>query len=142
MTKYLFIALLLSSCTYALVRGRSDERIAALGCLLATIASVVLVTPYHYRYRFVERGELVIDLLMLMLFVLLALRSFRFWPLWVAGLQLTITISHVLKAVDQNLIPQVYAVAERMWSYPILIILILGTWRGTRQRPEQLGLPS
>ena len=58
---------------------------------------------------------------MLVAFVVIALRSDRFWPLWVAGLQLTISISHVLKAIQPDLLPIAYGVAERFWSYPILL---------------------
>ena len=70
-------------------------------------------------------------------FVLVALRSQRFWPLWVAGLQLTTSMSHMLKAVDAGLVPQAYAAAEKFWSYPILFILAIGTWRGHRRLIEQ-----
>jgi hypothetical protein len=32
------------------------------------------------------------------------------------------------------LIPHAYAAAARLWSYPILLIIIVGTWRGYRAR--------
>jgi hypothetical protein len=73
-------------------------------------------------------------------FVFVALRSDRFWPLWIAGLQLTMSISHLLKAIQPDLVPIAYAAAERFWSYPILAIIAVATWRshqrGVRGRPQ------
>jgi hypothetical protein len=46
-------------------------------------------------------------------------------------------MSHMLKAVDAGLVPQAYAAAEKFWSYPILLILAIGTWRGHRRLIEQ-----
>jgi hypothetical protein len=61
-------------------------------------------------------------------FITVALRSKRFWPLWVAGLQLTTSLGHFLKGVDQDLLPRAYGAALQFWSYPILIILAVGTF--------------
>jgi hypothetical protein len=42
-------------------------------------------------------------------------------------------MSHVLKAIDADLLPTVYGAAERFWSYPILIVLLVGAWRQQRR---------
>ncbi len=63
----------------------------------------------------------------------IALRSERFWPLWVAGLQLTMSMSHLMKAIESDLIARVYAAAAVFWSYPILIIIFIGSWRTHRR---------
>jgi hypothetical protein len=76
---------------------------------------------------------MIVDLATLSLFVAVALRSGRFWPLWVAGLQLTTSMGHLLKAMAPGLLPVAYGAALRVWSYPILIILALGTWRCQRR---------
>ena len=128
-----FRILLLATCGYALWRGRSDERIVALVCLVATIASRLAFSPLHVRYTSIETGLLLIDLGVLAAFVFVALRSPRFWPLWVAGLQLTSSTAHLMKAIDENLLPMAYGAAIALWSYPILIILAIGTWRGHRR---------
>ena len=72
---------------------------------------------------------MLVDLAVLTGFVVVALRSKRFWPLWVAGLQLTTSIGHLLKGVDQELLPRAYGAALQFWSYPILLILAVGTYR-------------
>ena len=79
-----------------------------------------------------EIGVLAVDLFTLAAFTYVALRSDRFWPLWISGLQLTTSIGHVLKAIDSHLVPFAYGAALRVWSYPILIILAVAVWRGQR----------
>lgn len=128
-----FWAILLLTCGYALWRGRSDERTVASVCLLATVATRFAVSPLQDRYTSVETGLMIIDLLVLLAFVWIALTSQRFWPLWVAGLQLTNSISHLMKLADIQLLPRAYGAAAAMWSYPILLILAVGTWRSHRR---------
>jgi hypothetical protein len=139
MTKYVFWTLLLFTCGYALWRGRKYEQLSALIFISATVASVAARSALHENYSAVARSDLVIDLLVLIALVVVALRSDRFWPLWVAGLQLTISLSHVLKAIQPDLVPIAYAAAERFWSYPTLIILFIGAWRQHQRRISEQG---
>lgn len=135
----IFWALLLSICGYAFWRGQSEERIAAGACFLATLVTVLDIAPVGLRYRSIDPAQLAIDGAMLATFIVIALRSDRFWPLWVAGLQLTMSLSHLMKAIDSSLIPRVYAAAAVLWSYPILFIILIGTWRAHRRRGAEPG---
>ena len=134
----IFWAILLSICGFAWWRGRKDERIAATACLLATIVTVVVIPPVAERYSKPDLVLLAIDVAMLLAFTFVALTSRRFWPLWVAGLQLTMTMSHAMKAIDPHLIPRAYAAASIFWSYPILLLILVGTWRTRRKAAEGL----
>ncbi|MGH6783465.1 MAG: hypothetical protein ACREBP_02455, partial [Sphingomicrobium sp.] len=125
----IFNVLLIGSCGYALWRGTRDARAVALICLAASAATYVAMSGYHS----VEEDILVIDLLVLAGFTWIAMKSDRFWPLWVAGLQLTTSFGHFLKLYQADLVPIAYAVALRMWSYPIQIILAVAVWRGYRR---------
>ena len=130
---YVFIPLLLVVCVYAWWRGGADERIVAAACLAGTTATLLVISPIHQRYVGVEGGLLFVDLAVLAGFVTVALRSKRFWPLWVAGLQLTTSLGHLLKGIDQDLLPKAYGAALQFWSYPILVILAVGTYRYHRR---------
>jgi hypothetical protein len=132
--KYAFWVLLLVTCGYALWRGRKYEQLSALICIAASIGSVALHEIERGGYFSVQSSDLVIDTLVLLAFVGIALVSDRFWPLWVAGLQLTISMSHLLKAIQPSLYPMAYAAAERFWSYPTLIIIAIGAWRQHQRR--------
>jgi hypothetical protein len=136
MPHYFFWALLLFTCGYALWRGRTYEQLSAVVCVAATVLSILFHASWRQRYLGIEVGDLVIDTLVLIAFVAIALRSDRFWPLWVAGLQLTISMSHVFKAMVPSLIPIAYAAAERFWSYPTLIIIAVAAWRQHRRNAQ------
>jgi hypothetical protein len=131
--KYAFWTLLLLTCGYALWRGRKYEQLSAAICIVASVGSVMLHYIERLGYEGLQASDLVVDTLVLLAFVAIALRSDRFWPLWVAGLQLTISMSHLLKAIQPDLYPMAYAAAERFWSYPTLVIIAVGAWRQHRR---------
>jgi hypothetical protein len=133
----IYHVLLFGACGYALIRGKTDARIVALVFLIGNFATSALRSHVAGTYSSVETEILVVDILGLLGFTYAAMISDRFWPLWVSGLQLTTSMGHVLKAVDENLLPLAYAAALRFWSYPILIILLVGTWREHRRWCEQ-----
>ena len=133
LTPQTYYAILFLVSVYAFLRGRSDERIAVATCILATFATNIVYSP-RGSYVGVELGVLLVDLGALAAFTFLALRSDRFWPLWVAGLQLTTVIAHALKGVQLDLMPQAYAAAARFWVYPIFVIIVVATFRSARRR--------
>lgn len=128
-SKYFFWALLILTCGYALWRGRKYEQLSALIFIAASVVSVLARSAAQEPYLGVQFSDMIIDTVVLAAMLVIALRSDRFWPLWVAGLQLTISMSHLLKAIEPSLVPIAYAAAERFWSYPTLIILFVGAWR-------------
>ena len=135
--KSVYWTLLLAICAYALWRGRNDERVAALTALGASVANRFVLSPTVTRYSGLEGGVLAVDVAVFLVFTALALQSRRFWPLWIAGLQLTTLLGHLLKVVDFSLFPYAYGAALRFWSYPILLIIAVGTWRGQRRARHQ-----
>jgi hypothetical protein len=42
-------------------------------------------------------------------------------------------MAHLMKAIELDLMPVAYRAAAIFWSYPILMILAIGTWRGHRR---------
>ena len=131
-----YFLLLLAVTVFAAVRGGKDERRAATVCVVASVATLFLLSP-EGRFVKVEVGAAVIDLAVLATFVAIALRSQRFWPLWVAGLQLTAFSGHLLKVFQPGLIPIAYATAMAFWSYPILLIIAVGVARARYYRGLQ-----
>jgi len=125
----IFNLLLLGSCGYALLRGTRDAQVIAVVTLIASFASYALVS----RYTHVEMGVLIVDVLTFCAFTAVALKSDRFWPLWISGLQLTTSFGHLLRAWEDQLVPIAYAVALRSWSYPIQIILAVAVWRSQQR---------
>lgn len=138
LSPFAYWIVLLAVSAYAFARGRFDERMAAVVCIAATVGTRLAHSPLTERFSSVEVGVLFVDVLALLGFIAIALRTDRFWPLWVAGLQLTTTLAHFLKAIDLQLMPQVYAAAARLWVYPIFLIIVIGTWRSHRRTGASL----
>jgi len=131
-----YYAILFAVCAYAFLRGRADERLAAATCIAATFATNIVYNPAG-SFSGVEVGVLIVDALALLGFTFIALRTDRFWPLWVAGLQLTTMVAHVLKAIQLDLLPHAYAAAARFWVYPIFLIIVVGTWRSQHRARDE-----
>jgi hypothetical protein len=110
-------------------RGRTDERLAACVCVVGTGLTALATPALGDRYTGFETGIFLVDLLVLVAFLAIALRSDRFWPMWVAGLQLTGTAVHLLKLLQPDLMPFVVGAALAFWSYPILLLIGIGAWR-------------
>ena len=136
LSPFAYWIVLLAVAGYAFARGRFDERWAAATCIAATIGTRLVHSPLTTRFSSVEIGVMVVDLLAFAAFTAIALRSERFWPLWVAGLQLTTMLAHFLKAIEIDLVPHVYAAAARFWVYPIFLIIVVGTWRSHKRASQ------
>ena len=115
MAPTLFRILLGLVALYALLRGSSDERYVGAICVLGALATHFVISPLTHRFRGVETSVMIVDLAVFAGFLLVALRSRRFWPLWVAGLQLTTIFGHLLKLLDIQL------VSPRLWRRALLL---------------------
>lgn len=134
MAPNLFRILLALVTLYALLRGKRDERHVGLIMIVGLIATELALPPIRERFEGVETKLMLVDVAVFMGFLWVALRSERFWPLWIAGLQLTAILGHILKAVDIHLFARAYAASLVFWAYPMLLILAVGTWRSQQRR--------
>lgn len=129
----IFYAILALCCSYAWIKGGAPERLGAAIFALATILSTAVISGPTGRFGSLEVGVLAVDSAMLLALLVLALRAERFWPLWVMGLHLIGTAGHAVKVVDPNVIPKAYAFILAFWSYPMLLLLVAGTWNHQRR---------
>lgn len=133
MAPNLFRILLVLVALYALLRGKRDERYVGIIFVVGVVATELVLPPVRTRFEDVETRAMLVDLAVFAGFLWVALRSDRFWPLWMAGLQLTAILGHVLKTVDVHLFARAYAAALVFWAYPMLLILAIGTWRSHKR---------
>jgi hypothetical protein len=125
----LVYGLLLAICwTYALMRGGAPERLGATNLALGSVLTAAAI-PGPAGFRTLQSTVLIIDLLCLAAFVILALRADRFWPFWVAALQLLGVAAHGIKFSEPTLIPRTYGFMLAIWSYPMIFLMIAGTFR-------------
>jgi hypothetical protein len=127
MNVVVFNLLLVVVCGYALWRGGAPERIAA--ALFAGAAATTFVSMYGYSFRAISGLYLLVDLALFVAIALLSLWADRFWPLWVAALQLMVLAAHGVRATHPELLPFIYYVATAKLAYPMIMMLAIGTVR-------------
>lgn len=118
---------------YAFLRGRRDERLVSGIIVIGVIATHLVISPQANRFSGVETAVMGVDVIVFVGFLWVALESARFWPLWIAGLQLTTLFGHLLKLMDTSLFSRAYGASLVFWGYPIVLILAIGTWRADRR---------
>ena len=123
---------------YALRLGGAPERLAGIVLMAAAVATHFLYLQDAIPYLSIHVGVVAVDLCLLAVLVVLALYADRFWPIWMAALQMLGTIAHLAKAIEPGVVSTAYAVLVVVWSYPMLLILAAATLRH-RQRLNDAG---
>jgi hypothetical protein len=128
-----FRLLLVLCCGYAWWKGGGPERLAATiyfaGVVLTHVAQSVAGTGWSS----VEAGVFAVDVAVLCGLAAVALMAERFWPLWLTALHLLGTTGHMVKMADPSLIRWGYAFIIAVWSYPMLALIVFGTWSHRRR---------
>jgi hypothetical protein len=130
---YIYYAILALCCGYAGLKGAVPEKIGAAIFTIASVLSTALVSDRGVRFGSLEAGVFAVDVAVLLALLALALRAERFWPLWALALHLIETAGHTVKLVDPLVIPRAYAFVLALWSYPMLLLLVAGTWNHQRR---------
>jgi len=125
----LFNMMLAISCGYALKLGGPPERIVGGSLLIAALVTALSLSPIASRFLDVETGVLLTDLVLLAILVVVAVRADRGWTLVLAGLQLDTVGAHFVKVINPHMIGVTYALMIAGWSYPMVILLAIGTYR-------------
>lgn len=112
-----FDILLLVTCVYAFWRGGAPERIASLTLFGGDILTVLAATEFADRFRHLEVRILLVDLLVFGSLVGIALRTTRWWPLLLAGLQLDAVAVHAMRLAVPASLPATYMTAIALWAY-------------------------
>lgn len=116
-------------CVLAVLRGRDEERLAA-GGEVATWALTLVV--FRSRSESTQWAVLIIDVALLALFLWIALRSPRWWPLFAAGFQLLAVVTHVARALDSDVSGWAYLTAGLIWNYMALFAIGYAAWTAPR----------
>ena len=128
-----YLALLVACCVFAFLRGGAPEKIGAAIIAAGSILTFAVMPTSAASYHFVRLDAFVIDVACLVAFTILALRAERYWPLWVAALQIIGIAGHAIKFADPDVIRRAFAFALAFWSYPMLLLIALGTHNHQRR---------
>ncbi len=112
-------------CLLAVWRGRDHERLAA-AAELATWALTLVV--FQSRSEDTQWRVLIIDIVLLAIFLWIAMRSARYWPIFVASFQLLAVVTHIARAFDAGVSGWAYLTAGLIWNYLALFVIGYGAW--------------
>jgi heme exporter protein D len=113
---------------FALWKGGAPERIAVIVLAADFELSHWFLKPFVGRYSGVEWSVFAIDTIAFLGLYILSLLTTRYWPIWMAAVQGCVAMSH-LTGLRADVIPTVYGNFVVVWSYVLLIILIVATIR-------------
>ena len=124
----LFELFLWNSCLYALIRGGRDERLVTLILAADFTGSPLLVQAGGDHFASLETKVLLLDAVAFVGLLAVALRSKKYWPLWVTAMQGVVILSHLSAIFGDAINAWTYGTAVAFWSYPQLTLLALATW--------------
>ena len=133
-------ALLWVTTIYVWRRGGREERIAVLGIFINAYLTLLVVRPYLTRFSDFETPVIVVDMALTASLLWIALRSKKFWPLWLVAMQALATLAHFAPLIP-HIIPWSYSSAVAIWGYPMLIVLLVVTHRDSRNKSNNSGFP-
>ena len=117
---------------FAFLKGDEPERIAGGAYVLAWFASLLVqgdgATPGT------QWGLMGIDITMLGVWVALAWKSRRSWPIWTAALQSLVVMSHILTLVDIRPPMSAFVAVVNLASVGILLVIAIGTFWAWQER--------
>ncbi len=117
-------------------RGKWEERTIAFGMVVDSLATNVFQNTQDWTAP--QWADLAIDTGYLVLMVWVALKSNRIWPLFAAAFQVIDVAIYLAFVADKRVGALAPFAAIVIWSYLILIVIVVGTLT----RPKLLASPS
>jgi hypothetical protein len=124
-----FLTILCAACFFALWKGGAPERLVACILLIGVAWSLMFRFSYQASFGLINKGIWSADIAVLVALTAVALSAERYWTIWIASFQWVQVVSHLPELLIPELLPRVHWVIISLWVYPMLLILVIGTWR-------------
>lgn len=126
------------TCLVVWCRGGGPERLGTASLAACSFATQLVANIPALEVGAAEMGVLLVDLTLLAIVLLIALKTDRFWPLWVCGFHLVGTGTHLVMLVQPDILPEAYRLVRGLWAYPMMVAIVVGTLgpTGTMTRNE------
>lgn len=128
----IYYIVLLTTVAVAIRRGGPFERWAAYTALIASVLTSALA-PFP-AWTDLELNIFVIDMLVLLSFWFIALKTQDFWPYWITGWQLIAIFGHIQKFLFAEISAWPYWLLSVYISYPILLLIMYAASSSSRKR--------
>lgn len=120
----LFWSLAVLCCGFAALYGGRSGRLVATAVILAAVATPLASNRNSWLAP--NLGVLAVDAILLIILIWIATGSDRWFPVWVAGLQLVGVIFHLGSVAAPGFAPDVYFLLQAFWAIPVLMTLAIG----------------
>ena len=127
---------MLSVAGLSLWRGGWAERLVAWGMVVSSIATPIFENTRDWSS--IQWGDLAVDTIYLALLVWVALRNQRLWTLFPAAFQFVSVVLYGARAADWRIGALTPYIAEEIFSYLILVTVVVGVWLRWRDRSARI----
>lgn len=127
MIPIIFWLLALLSCGFVWLLGEADGRRAVALFLAATLATWAAQT-LDTEWRQTHWPLMAVDTAYLVATYVFALRSNRYWPLWIAAFQLLTVATHFATIIAPDYVPKIYSAIATFWVVPLLLSMVAGVY--------------
>lgn len=123
----IFWLLASSSCGFVWLYGDAEGKKAA-GLFVVAVLFTWIAQSFDTQWRQTHWPLLTVDTGYLIAAYAFALRSDRFWPLWIAAFQLLTVTSHLATMVAPDFVPTMYSAIATFWVVPLLLSMVSGVY--------------
>ena len=118
-------------CVFAAWAGGRAQKVVALICFVAWMVSAAI---QDRSFKLPQYATLWFDVVLMIVFVVLALRWRQKWLTGVATFQVLTMASHFAMILDPRIWPKASITAYMVWSYMVLVCLLWGGVAGLLDR--------
>lgn len=122
---YMFIALAALCCAIAAVNGGWEGRWAG-GLTMLTILAGRAAGSIDLELATSPAFKIWLDGALLVALIAICIRSRRWWPIWLVGLQGNAVLAHVAGIMIPTYTPSIYRGLESFWGIPLMLVLAIG----------------
>ena len=116
----------LCCCLYAAIAGGRAGRVSAALITFITIAGFYAALMAQRSWGHTVYPLLALDMLCLIAFLMIALRSDRWWPLWTTACALATVTTHLASIAQLGISPAVYHGLKGLWAVPMQLFMVRG----------------
>jgi len=125
----LFWIMTIAACGYASVlggwEGRWTTAIIMIASALTLLSDQVLGLPWHETNIVI----FAVDVFAFAGMYVVAARSRRWWPVWIAAFQLNSVAAHLATVISPSFSALVYHGYEGLWALPGQLVMVFGIFR-------------
>jgi hypothetical protein len=128
-------ALLILCSVYAAAMGGATGKVGAALNVGATVAT--LFAQQTEAWSQTHAPVMVIDVILMMAFYALALKSRVYWPIWSAGFHLITVAGHAATVIMPDFRSSLYYLFSGMWAIFVQMAMIWGITLDRMQLPQR-----